>query len=118
MNEGPGTMFPWEAFCSEVVKLKVQRHERGQLVRLSLAASGAQRKPRLVLRIANGVLPEVLEQVRLPPLVTRAPEGGMRMGDFPTISGAPDTVRVAAAPSVAVDDKFELGADGLVLRHS
>ncbi|WPB79586.1 hypothetical protein KYC5002_10570 [Archangium violaceum] len=27
-NETP---FPWEALCAEVAKLKVQRHERGQL---------------------------------------------------------------------------------------
>lgn len=39
------TTFPWEALCAEVAKLKVQRHERGQLARLSLAASAAKENP-------------------------------------------------------------------------
>jgi hypothetical protein len=39
------TMFPWEALCAEVAKLKVQRHERGQLVRLRLAASAEKESP-------------------------------------------------------------------------
>ncbi len=39
------TTFPWEALCAEVAKLKVQRHERGQLVRLPLAASAEKESP-------------------------------------------------------------------------
>jgi hypothetical protein len=39
------TTFPWEALCAEVVKLKVQRHERGQLARLALAASAEKENP-------------------------------------------------------------------------
>ncbi len=39
------TTFPWEALCAEVAKLQVQRHERGQLARLPLAASGGKENP-------------------------------------------------------------------------
>src|SRR4051812_28597635 len=39
------TTFPWEALCAEVSKLKVQRHERGQLARLPLAASAEKENP-------------------------------------------------------------------------
>jgi hypothetical protein len=39
------TTFPWEALCAEVAKLKVQRHERGQLARLALAASAEKENP-------------------------------------------------------------------------
>jgi len=39
------TTFPWETLCAEVAKLKVQRHERGQIARLELAASDEKRKP-------------------------------------------------------------------------
>ncbi len=39
------TTFPWEALCAEVAKLQVQRHERGQLARLPLAASGEKENP-------------------------------------------------------------------------
>ena len=38
------TTFPWEALCAEVAKLKVQRHERGQLAWLALAASAEKQK--------------------------------------------------------------------------
>lgn len=39
------TPFPWEALCAEMAKLQVQRHERGQLVRLPLAASAKKENP-------------------------------------------------------------------------
>ncbi|WP_257455120.1 thioredoxin domain-containing protein [Archangium lipolyticum] len=39
------TTFPWKALCAEVVKLKVQRHERGQFARLPLAASAEKEDP-------------------------------------------------------------------------
>ncbi|HYO71316.1 MAG TPA: hypothetical protein VEU33_35085 [Archangium sp.] len=39
------TTFPWEALCSEVAKLKVQRYERVQFARLPLATS-AKKNPR------------------------------------------------------------------------
>jgi hypothetical protein len=39
------TTFSWEALCAEVAKLQVQRHERGQLARLPLAASAEKENP-------------------------------------------------------------------------
>ncbi|HYO71211.1 MAG TPA: hypothetical protein VEU33_34535 [Archangium sp.] len=39
------TTFPWETLCAEVAKLKVQRHECGQLARLALAASAEKENP-------------------------------------------------------------------------
>ncbi|WP_257462465.1 hypothetical protein [Archangium lipolyticum] len=39
------TTFPWETFCAKVAKLKVQRHERGQFVRLPLATSTEKENP-------------------------------------------------------------------------
>ncbi len=39
------TTFPWEALCAEVAKLKVQRHDRGQLARLPLAVSAEKENP-------------------------------------------------------------------------
>lgn len=39
------TTFLWEALCSEVAKLQVQRHERGQLARLPLAVSREKESP-------------------------------------------------------------------------
>ncbi len=39
------TTFSWDALCAEVAKLKVQRHERRQLVRLPLTASAEKESP-------------------------------------------------------------------------
>ncbi len=39
------TPFPWEALCAEVARRNAQRHERGQLARLPLAASAEKENP-------------------------------------------------------------------------
>jgi hypothetical protein len=43
--QGTFTVFPWKTICAEVLKLEVQRDERGQLARLSLAASDEKENP-------------------------------------------------------------------------
>jgi hypothetical protein len=59
------TTFPWEALCTEVAKLKVQRHERGQLARLALAASGEKKTPARLM--AAGALLHPVEAAGIEP---------------------------------------------------
>jgi hypothetical protein len=77
------TTFPWEALCAEVATLKVQRHERGQLARLSLVLPSILDEGEEALRQRQRVVltgePGVGKTCVLRALRHRLPQGGFRL---------------------------------------